>query len=285
VAGSSKTLGVIVSNLENPFFVDIFHTLENDALALGYEILVANTNYNPERLANSLELILGRRVACLAMIVSEQIPPQIKKLVNAAIPIASFDNVLQGRNMTTVRFDYRKGMTQLVEHLHRLGHRRMAYIGHPLHLGPTDERKAAFIESARRLEIEFTYLSVVERDGFQGGRDAVRELQRAGFASTAILCVNDITAVGVLRELRNQGIPVPESVSVTGFDNIALSAFSCPSLTTIDIPRERIARIMFRGLMQDSSEPGDYIHESMIDPELIVRESTGPATILGGPWK
>lgn len=279
VAGNSKTLGVVVSNLENPFFVDVFHILEQEAQKQGYEIFVANTNYDPERLAAGIRLALGRKVAALAIVVSETIPAGIEDFLRIDIPVAFFDVVrpLQNRNMSRVRFDYRRGMQQLVEHLHGLGHRRMAYIGHPLHLGPTDERKEAFIETAQRLNVESTYLTVLDRDGFQGGCDAARELQRSGFDATAVLCVNDITAVGVLRELRNRGISVPEDVSVTGFDNIGLSAFCCPSLTTINIPRERIARILFRNLMLDPSTLPEHGIESVVDPELIVRESTGPA--------
>src|ERR1019366_9097650 len=79
-------------------------------------------------------------------------------------------------------------------------------------------------------------------DGFIGGRDAARELLRSGFDPTAIVCVNDITAVGLLRELRDRGIAVPGQISVGGFDNISLAEFSSPSLTTIHTPRDRIGQ-------------------------------------------
>jgi DNA-binding LacI/PurR family transcriptional regulator len=277
VAGKSNTLGVIVSNLENPFFVEIFHLLEEQAHKAGFEVLVGNTNYQPERLAACIDLFLGRRVAGLAIIVSEQVEPELKRLAQADIPIAFYDSVIPGKWRTGVRFDYGKGMNLLVQHLYDLGHRRMAYIGYPLRLGPTEDRRDAFIAVTRKLGIQQRYLPGTEHSGYAAGREAARHLLDSGFAPTAILCVNDLFAVGVLRELRTRNIAVPGDISVTGFDNIEIAEFSGPSLTTIDIPRERIAATIFRDLTAGDGRAADQRAQVLIDPELIVRESTGIA--------
>jgi DNA-binding LacI/PurR family transcriptional regulator len=119
-------------------------------------------------------------------------------------------------------------------------------------------------------------------DGFAGGRAAARELLRSGFAPTAILCVNDWVAVGVIRELRNQGLAVPGDVSVTGFDNITISEFCCPSLTTIHIPRIEIGRLVVAGLVPDAAGAPPAPRHVFLDPELVVRESTGIAAASAG---
>jgi LacI family transcriptional regulator len=275
-AGRSRTIGVIVSNLQNPFFVDIFHAIESDAHAAGYEVVVANTNYSPKQLVASVHIMLGRRVAGLAIMVSEMEAELISEVSRADIPVVFFDVGAIGAKMRNIRFDYRKGMVQVVDYLHSLGHQRMAYIGLPISLQSTDERKHAFMETGARRSIRTMCVSVPGHDGLAGGRDAVRELLRSGFDPTAILCVNDIIAIGVLRELRNQGIRVPADVSVTGFDNISLAEFSCPSLTTVHIPRERIGHLVFGSLV-----PGPHAvaspagEEYLVDPALVVRESTG----------
>jgi len=273
VAGKSKTLGVIVSNLENPFFVEIFHSLERLAYAAGYELLVGNTNYEPARLEACIDLFLGRRVAGLAIIVSELLDPNLKQLAQADIPVAAYDAQLAGKRRTAVHFDYGKGMRLLVRHLYELGHRSMAYIGYPLQLGPTEDRRDAFIAAAKELSIQQRYLAVEEQSGFVAGREAARQLLDSGFAPTAILCVNDLFAMGVLRELRNRNISVPGQISVAGFDNIEIAEFSSPSLTTVNIPRDRIASMLFRSLSVTDEQPSKFL----IDPELIVRESTGIA--------
>jgi DNA-binding LacI/PurR family transcriptional regulator len=114
-------------------------------------------------------------------------------------------------------------------------------------------------------------------DGFSGGREAVREVLRSGFAPTAILCVNDWVAVGAIRELRNQGLVVPGDVSVTGFDNITISEFCCPSLTTIHIPRTEIGRLVVTALVPDAMGAAPPARHVYLDPELVLRESTGVA--------
>ncbi len=278
VAGRSNTLGVIVSNLENPFFVEIFHSLEEQAHKAGFEILVGNTNYEPQRLAACIDLFLGRRVAGLAIIVSEHLDPDLKQLLQADIPVAFYDAFIPGGRRTGVHFDYCKGMNLLVRHLYDLGHRRMAYIGYPLRLGPTEDRRDAFIAATRKFGIQQRYIAVTEHSGFVAGREATRQLLDSGFAPTAILCVNDLFAVGVLRELRSRDISVPDEMSVTGFDNIEIAEFSTPSLTTINIPRARIASTIFKSLTAAEPRPSEQRVNVMIDPELIVRESTGIAT-------
>jgi DNA-binding LacI/PurR family transcriptional regulator len=277
VAGRSNTLGVIVSNLENPFFVEIFHSLEKQAHAAGYEVLVGNTNYQPERLAACIDLFLGRRVAGLAIIVSEHVDPNLKQFLHTDIPIALYDAMVPGKRRSGVYFDYGKGMQLLVRHLHDLGHRRLAYIGYPLQLGPTEDRRDAFIAATTQLGIKHRYISVKEHSDLAAGREATRKLLSSGKTPTAILCVNDLFAMGALRELRSRNISVPGEMSVTGFDNIEISEFTTPSLTTINIPRERIATNLFKSL----STPAEFALEQpahfMIDPELILRESTGLA--------
>jgi LacI family transcriptional regulator len=277
VVGGSRTIGVIVSNLENPFFVDIFHSIEEQAHRANFEILLANTNYNPELLVNSTRLMLGRRVAALAMVVSEALPPIIGELTCGRLPVAFFDVGTPGKKTTNVHFDYLRGMTQVVDHLYSLGHRRMAYIGHPLTLRATDERKDSFMANVTARKLPFKYVTVPQQDGFAGGREAVRELSKSDFKPTAILCVNDITAIGVIRELRNRGFSVPQDISVTGFDNIGISEFYNPSITTVHVPREKIGHLMFSGIT--SQTPDDAGREYLVDPELLVRESTGPVKI------
>jgi DNA-binding LacI/PurR family transcriptional regulator len=182
-----------------------------------------------------------------------------------------------GRNITNVRVDYRRGIEKTVEYLHGLGHTRIAFIGHHTSLGPISERRSAFLDAVSHFAPRAQIQAIDAADGLQGGRQATRELLRSGFRPTAIVCVNDFMAVGALRELREQGIRVPEDVSVTGFDNIALSEFCCPALTTVHIPRDQIGRTIFECLVPDSKKSRSKGREIVIDPEFVVRESSGPA--------
>jgi DNA-binding LacI/PurR family transcriptional regulator len=274
--GRSKTLGMIVSNLDNPFFLDVYRNFEALALRKGFETVVAASHYDPARLRASLRSMIGRRVTGIAAIVSEMSPELVADLTAADIPVVFYDLEQSNKRFTNIRSNYKRGMRQTVEYLYSLGHRRMAFIAYPIPLGPTEDRRHAFLDTMAEHAAEAQVISA-HADGLTGGRESVRELLDSGFRATAILCVNDMTAVGVLKELSDRGIAVPEQVSVTGFDNVQLSQFTVPSLTTVNIPRDRIAELAFEslapaGLLGTATQGRDFL----LEPELIVRRSTGP---------
>ena len=274
--GKSRTIGVIASNMENPFFFDIYKTVESGAHARGYEVVVANTDYRSEQLVSSIRLMIGRRVAGLAAIVSEMDPALIKELTESRIPVVFYDVGTPRPNITNIRVNYRRGIEKVIDYLHSLGHRRLGFIGHHAMLAPINERMKAVLDAVARtpgLEVR----SAADADTLEGGRQATRSLLATGYEPTALICVNDVTAVGALRELRERGFRVPQDVSVTGFDNVKLSEFCYPALTTVHIPRERIGQIICDCLIPALDPPTTPEHEIVIDPELVVRESTGQA--------
>jgi DNA-binding LacI/PurR family transcriptional regulator len=275
--GKSRILGIIVSNMENPFFLDIYRTLESDAHARGHEVVVANTDYQSAQLVASVQLMLGLRVAGLAVIVSEMEQHLIQTVANSRIPAAFYDVGTPQKYITNIRVDYRKGIKKIVSYLSSLGHRRMAFIGHHSTLAPISERRRAFLESVHRSSPSGEAKIFAGPDGLFGGRKAARELLDSSFRPTAILCVNDFMAVGVMRELRDAGLQVPGDISVTGFDNIKLAEFCSPPLTTVHIPREQIGHIIFDNTIGNGRTLHDSGREIVIDPELVVRESTGIA--------
>lgn len=276
--GKSKSIGVIVSNLENPFFFDVYHAVETDAHALGYEVLVANTNYRAEQLVASIHLMMGRRVAGLAAIVSEMEPALTDELAASSLPVVFYDVGTPKHNITNIRVNYRVGIEKLIEYLHTLGHQRFGFVGHHSALAPLNERYKAVLDIIGNYPAGLHVEASVNADSLEGGRQAARALlNNGGYQPTAIICVNDIMAAGVLREIRARGLRVPEDVSVTGFDNIKLSEFCSPSLTTLHIPRDQIGHTVCEFLIPGQNRQENAAREMVIDPELIVRESTGPA--------
>ncbi|MCB1019362.1 MAG: LacI family DNA-binding transcriptional regulator [Acidobacteria bacterium] len=273
--GRSRTLGVIVSNIENPFFLDILHSLEEVATERGFEVVYENTDYRPTRLAAAVDLMLARPLAGLAVIESERDEHAVRRLLAWDRPVVVSDLCSSGGNVTQIRMRYEKGMQRTVEYLHSLGHRRMAFVGHHGTLDPLREREHSFETTVRRFT-DVQSRVAISADSPRGGRQAVNEILESGFNPTAVLCVNDFMAVGVLRELRDQGLEVPQDVSVTGFDNIELAEYLNPALTTANIPRKQIGRIIFDTLTPSPDHIGKD-QEVLIDPQLVVRESTAKA--------
>ncbi len=272
--GKSRTLGVIFSNLENPFFLDIFRSIESDAHERGYEVLVANTDYRPQQLVSSIHLMMGRRVAGLAVIVSEMEPHLINELTEANLRVVFYDVGTPSRNISNIRVNYPRGVQKTVEYLYSLGHRRIGFVGHHTGLDPLSDRQRSFIEAMKRCPQHVEYATAADRDGPEGGQQATRQLLQTGLRPTAIVAVNDFMAIGVLKELRENNLRVPADVSVTGYDNIRLSEFAVPPLTTVNIPRAEIGHLAFRALTPEEDGAQLEGREFRINPELVIREST-----------
>ena len=275
--GKSRTLGLIVSNLENPFFLDVFRAFESDAHHQEYEVLVANTDYSPRRLVSSAQLMMGRRVVGLAVIVSEMDPSLMKEFAELNLPIVLYDVGVPAKNIYKIRVNYEKGIRKAVEYLHSMGHRRMAFVGHHTGLAPLLDRKKSFLNTMKQYSGQVEFTPAADRDGPEGGQSAMRHFLDSGFKPTAVICVNDFMALGVLKELRESGLRVPEDVSVTGYDNIRLSEFVHPPLTTVNIPRAEIGHTAFQALVPSVEEHPSEGREFRINPELVIRETTGPA--------
>ena len=272
--GRSRSIGVIVSNIDNPFFLDVYRAVETRAHEAGYEVIMAHTDYTSERLVSSIRLMIGRRVAGLAAIVSEMDAALITELSAQRIPVVFYDVGTPRRNITNIRVDYASGMSKLTSYLYTLGHRRLGFLAHHATLGPVNERQKSVLAAARRHR-GVQVATAADADTLEGGRRAARALLDAHPRVTAVLCVNDLMAVGAMRELRTRGRRVPEDVSVTGFDNITLAQFCQPALTTVHIPSDTIGETVCDFLMNPGKAP--LPHEFVIDPELVLRESTGPA--------
>jgi len=274
--GKSRSIGVIVSNIENPFFLDIYKAVETGAHAAGYELVMANTDYRSEQLVTSIRTMIGRRVAGLAVIVSEMDAKLIDELNDNGIPVVFYDVGEPRRNITNIRVNYRRGMEKLTSYLYSLGHRRLGFVGHHALLGPINERVKVVLEAASRYP-DLQVCTAADTDTLEGGRRATRALLASNRNLTAIVCVNDLMAVGALRELRDRELRVPEDMSVTGFDNVELAQFCYPALTSVHIPRDRIGQIICNFLISREDKTLDA--ETVIDPEVVLRDSTGPAPI------
>jgi len=284
--GSTRTLGMIVSNLRNHFFLDIFQALEEEARRHGYDVVIANTDYRPERLVRAIEGMTARRVSGLALVVTELETSVAADLAEHTLPVVLYDVGEPSANVTKIKLQDYESMRRIVDYLYNQGHRRFAFIGHHETHDPLQARKRAFVESMLEYGKSVAYESLADADSPTGGLSATRQLIRSAFRPTAIVCLNDFMAVGVLKGLREAGLRVPEDVSVTGFDDISLARFAYPPLTTMAVPREWIGRSAAAALIPEAD--GVRLGEELlVEPELLIRESTGPVPqpAAAGPWK
>ena len=239
--GTSRSIGVIVSNIENPYFLDIYKAVETGARRAGYEVIIANPGYSPERLAASVLLMRGHRVSGLAAIGSELDVQAIEELAANGIRVASFHDGAPRQNTFHIRVDYHRAMERLVAYLYGLGHRRVGAVSHRVGSGVINERLGALLRAAAGfpdLQVE----AAEDADSLEGGYTATGALLGVNPGITVLLCANDWTAMGALRALRERGLRVPGDISVTGFDDVNVAQFCFPALTSVHIARDRIGR-------------------------------------------
>jgi len=220
-----------------------------------------------------VRLMIGRRLAGLALVVSEMDEALLDELSERAVPTAVLDVGSPRKHVSCVRTNYRAGMQRMAAALYEQGHRKLAFVGHHTGLGPLSDRRQTFVEVLEHYGEKVEYRLEADADSLQGAQAAVERLLESGFRPTAIVCVNDFMAIGVLHALRVAGLRVPEDVSVTGFDDIDLAGVMNPPLTTAHVPLEEIGERLFENLVGEAEAPG----ETVIEPEVVIRASTGKA--------
>jgi DNA-binding LacI/PurR family transcriptional regulator len=274
-SGRSNLYGLIISDITNPFFPELVKSFEDIAVQYGQEILVANTGYDPHRTEQCVTRMLQRKVDGVAIMTSEMDPRTVVEFEKRGIPLVFLDTAKPRKNISTVRIDYRAAIEAALDHLCALGHSRIAFIaGSPKHQS-SRLRREAFIQSLKRRQIRLPAGYVVEGlHTIAGGHEAMLHLLRARKKPTAVIASNDLSAIGALGAIHASNVEVPGDISLVGIDDIAISAFTHPPLTTVRLSRATIARAAFQALYRNGSEGGPAEHR--IEPALIVRSSTAP---------
>jgi LacI family transcriptional regulator len=273
----NHTFGLILSDLSNPFFPELVKSIQERAIELGYDITLGNTNYDPQRTLASVQRMLEQRVSGVAVMTSEMDASLIERLAAREVAMVFLDVGQVGPYVSNIVVNYEKGIRDGVEHLLKLGHRRIAYISGPLRLKSAQRRHIAFTKTMKKYASSLHTEPLIFEGDFKakGGQQAVAEMLRASPLPTAIIAANDLMAIGALREVRQAGLCVPADISVVGFDDILFSALTDPPLTTIALPREEMGRAAIEALLQTFRTDDRLGREYKITPKLVIRESTG----------
>jgi LacI family transcriptional regulator len=277
VSGRSRILGLIMSDITNPFFPELVRGFEEVAVDAGYEVLLGSTNYDPRKMAIAVRRMLERNVEGVAIMTSEMEESLVSLLKQRQVPLVFLDVGPSASHVSNICVNYRAGIRQAVAHLHRLGHRRLAFITGPLQFKSARIRREVFLQCLSEFAGDAAPPLIIESDHLMyGGYNAVPSLLGAHPAPTAVLCSNDLTAIGVLRGLDREGLRAPHDMSVIGFDDIHMAEFTVPALTTVRLSRRNLARTAFEALIADLTGRADTSKGATytVDTRLIIRAST-----------
>lgn len=278
VLGRSRIFGLIVSEITNPFFPEIVQTFENLAVENNYEILLTSTVHDPKRMESSVRRMIERRVDGVAILTFGMEETLIEHLRFRKVPLVFVDVGPEVAGIANIRIHYLNGIRQAVQHLAAMRHTRIAFVAGPLHLKSALARRDAFKTAMTEIGLEADRI-VVGDHRMEGGMRALLELNRMNDPPTAVLCSNDMTAIGVMREAYEQNIKIPDELSVVGFDDIHLAQFTIPPLTTVQMSQAELSRTAFQALLNEvESEPRSREHHNYeLTTNLVLRRSTALA--------
>jgi DNA-binding LacI/PurR family transcriptional regulator len=277
VSGRSRLFGIIVENITNPFFPELIQNFEEIAVAHGYEILVSSSNSDPVILANCVRRMLERKVDGVAVLSFGAEEPVLDQLLHRDVPMVLAEFRPDDPKVSTILLDYNTGIRQAVNHLAELGHRKIAFLAGPHKLHSAITRENDFRTAMESAGVPIHPEWVIECDHtMKGGVAGFGRLHALRSRPTAIVCSNDMTAIGVLRAAYTQGLRVPQDLSVIGLDDIDFAEFTLPPLTTIRLSRADLARAAFEALRQQAEEPDNpsMQREFLVSTSLVLRGST-----------
>ncbi len=282
----TRTLGLIVTDIQNPFFPELVQAADVAARALGYSILLGSAAYDEHRAMHYLDLMVDHRVDGMIIASSQVSQASRQWLLRSPVPVVVVNAEPAGLPVPVITGDNVGGTELAIRYLIGLGHRRIAYVQG----SPTYTAAAARVEGFRRACAEAGLdpgsTPIVDGDGlYEGGVTAAGTLLAAHADVTAIACYNDVTAIGVLHALRTAGKAVPGEISVIGCDDIAAASWVSPTLTTVAQEKAEMGRLAVEHLATriDNPEHGEPTQTIRLAMTLIERESTGPAPVDVAP--
>jgi LacI family transcriptional regulator len=283
----SHTVGLVFFDITDPFCTPVLRGIENALYQSSYVPIFADAHNQRNRFERYLEMLLEHHVEAL-IVVANWLVVDIHVLADLSkrnIPAATIGWELPGDTVSSVMVDNETGGRMALEHLHQLGHRKIAFIRGPKMLIDSAPRWRGVQKFAHATNLEIDPALVLQlpdsfdpNSGFEGGQRLTEELLQKKKKFTALMAFDDLTALGAIRALTKAGVKVPEQCSVTGFDDVALSALSAPSLTTVRQPLEAMGtnavNIVMEGIKAGLEKREWNSVRQKMNPELVIREST-----------
>ncbi|MBL8058016.1 MAG: LacI family DNA-binding transcriptional regulator [Anaerolineales bacterium] len=280
----TRALGVIVSNIDDPFWSEVLQGIDSILHPAGYSLFVAATHRDKQREKEVVQAMVQRGVDGVILCAPQFSPEQSRLLQTYGLPTAVVNNDGASASPYLVFNDDLYGIRLLTRHLIELGHRRIAFLGNALGGRTTREREQGFREEmqAAGLPVDEASVRLAPQGTPQGGAEGVQALLALPARPTALLCYNDNMAVGVYSALYQAGLRVPHDLSVTGFDDITIAAYLTPPLTTLHQHKHELG-VRAANLLLASLEAGPAAQagalpdqRASIRGELVVRASTAP---------
>ena len=277
VTKSTQTIAFLLPDITNPFYAALVSGIQDSALARDHTMLLCTTEGDPEREEQYLNLLRAKSVDG-ALVDGLVLPSdRIARFVREGFPIVCLDRDIDSRSIPLVQVDNRRGGRMAVEYLLGLGHTEIAHVTGVRHLRISEDRLEGVRDAHKNAGVALDERSITEGNFTEeGGYEATRRLLDDHVPFTAVFAANDLSALGVVTALTQSGLRVPEDVSVVGFDDLRLAAYTSPPLTTVHQPATEIAQRATEILIDLTHGMKVQTMRQLLPPKLVVRASTAP---------
>lgn len=276
VTQRTRTIGVVVTTIADPFVVNVVNGIEDSAHAAGYSVFLSSSHNDPQRELQVVEVFHQRRVDAVIVSASRVGSLYTEHLKRFQVPIVLINSQAEGEYLHSVSSDDVEGAALAVRHLIGLGHQRIGYIGSATRPVSSQRRQSGYamaLETAGIAPLPELTVSPDSPSDVEVGRQGFIALLPAG--PSAIVAYNDVTAIGVLLEARTRGIEIPQMLSLVGFDDIELTQYLSPPLTTVHQPKEAMGRAAVDKVLALLAE--QKTADRLMACRLVVRRSTAAA--------
>jgi len=276
----SNLIGLIVSDISNPYFAEIVHAVEKEAAQNGYNIILCNTENNIQKEKESINTLRSRQVEGLLIVPANKSAAHLKSLQKRDLPVIVITQI--SKMFNSVAVDHAKGGELVAKHLADLGHTEIGYIGPEHYAGYKEDKLEGFKKGLRESNLPFNPDYFIKIEGGLpelSSQSAFKKVNQflenpKNRVATAYFAYNDLAAFEAIKSFEDHGYKVPDDIAIAGFDNTSLSQINRPELTTIAQPIKTIGHIaldiLFKKINGQEEDYGDMI----LEPKLIVRDST-----------
>lgn len=280
VTRRTHTVGLLISDIANPFFIRAVRAIEDVAQENGYNVILCNTDEDPVKEAQYLRVLMEKRVDGIVLATTAEALSIIRDIRRRQIPLVLFDRDLPGVAADTVTVDGEMGGRLATEYLLSLGHRRIAIIHGPLVRSTGRERLQGYLRALKAAGVKPVHDYICEGNFKQdSGRDHTRHLLDLAPPPTALFCTNNLMTVGALQAVHERGIRISSDLSLVGYDDMEWWTLTHPPLTTVGQPVYDLGREAMRLLLrQIGADRRGRPQRMVLKPELIIRNSCAPPT-------
>jgi LacI family transcriptional regulator/LacI family repressor for deo operon, udp, cdd, tsx, nupC, and nupG len=281
--GGAKLIGLVLPDIQNPFFADLARGVEDVAQQHGYLVFLGNSDEDAAKEKRYLDVMRAESVDGIIVPPSSETDEAVADLVRRQLPVVCVDRRLLRGKVDTVLVDNVRGAAEAMEHLIGLGHHRIGFIEGLPQLSTSRERLQGYRQALEDHGISFDPSLVRQGDSRQeSGRELTRELLELPDRPTALLVGNNLMTLGSLVMIHQKGLRIPEDVAILGYDDMPWALALNPPLTAVRQPGDEVGRRAMELLLQRIRDPQRSVSLVMMQPELVVRKSCGAGLARGG---